>query len=178
MQDRPLYSKSEISSLTEACKLWLDEISRILAGFRPIQHRNRSSSQHSVMTCAGDLMSTCVDDGANKQLIRALEARYRQFVEREGKIYLYLRLTFDFSADIEVVATPECYDVTELPAGDDARSAMKMCAAEDPYVMDKSSAKPSRMTEDALYTTTTKTPYLSERACKVGHPSENRTKRS
>ena len=161
---RPLYG------LIEAAKLWFDEISRTLTGLGFVQNaydkctwnRDYKGNQHTVVIHVDDLMSTCVDDGANKQLISALKDKYHQLGVQEGKIHSYLGMTFDFSLDGKVVVTQEGY-VTELVTSEDIKSAVKTPATEDLFVINESSPKLSKADKDAFHSTTAKLLYLSKR---------------
>jgi len=161
---RPLYG------LIEAAKLWYEEITRTLLDLGFVQNpydsccynRTYRGKQHTVIIHVDDIFSTCADDRANKQLVKALEAKYEKIGVQEGKVHSYIGMTFDFSEPGKVRVTQDGY-VSELLASEDIKSAVKTPATEALFDIDELSDVLSKDDSEHFHSVVAKLLYLSKR---------------
>jgi len=161
---RPLYG------LIEAAKLWFDEITRTLLNLGFVQNaydaccfnRTFRGKQHTVIIHVDDIFSTCIDNRANQQLVRALEAKYEKIGVQTGKVHSYIGMTFDFSQQGKVRVTQDGY-VSELLASEDIKSAVKTPATDSLFDIDKESTRLSKSDSEHFHSVVAKLLYLSKR---------------
>ena len=161
---RPLYG------LVEAAKLWHDEITRTLLeeGFTQnpydqcTYNRMYRGKQHTIVLHVDDMFCTCEDPRANKQIIKALEAKYDKIGVQEGLVHSYLGMTFDFSESGKVKVTQDGY-VSELLASEDIRSAVKTPATDALFDIEEVSELLSKSDKEHFHSIVAKLLYLSKR---------------
>ena len=161
---RPLYG------LIESAKLWHDEITRTLVNQGFVQNpydictynRTYRGCQHTVVLHVDDMLSTCVDPRAGKQLVKALETKYGKIGLQEGSIHSYLGMTFDFSVAGKVKVTQDGY-VSELLASEEIKTAVKTPATLELFDIDESSERLSKSDSEHFHSVVAKLLYLSKR---------------
>jgi len=161
---RPLYG------LIEAAKLWFDEITRTLLNLGFVQNaydaccfnRTFRGKQHTVIIHVDDIFSTCIDNRANQQLVKALESKYEKIGVQTGKVHSYIGMTFDFSQRGKVRVTQDGY-VSELLASEDIKTAVKTPATDALFDIDEESPRLSKSDSEHFHSVVAKLLYLSKR---------------